>query len=206
MKTKKSRSLIATSLILSIFFSGCNSGGDAELDELINGLQTAHINGGSVEPDSTGEGKEFFSLTGTIVSATEKSITVRSGESEYQITLDDSTQIYGGSIEKSLYVTVTYEDNDDPKKKIKAKIITILSDNDNASTVHTEATESQQTDPSSSESGEADPTETTYFSEFVTSTAAVTVTKTETTDPIQSSEPETSSQFTETTIAQTTIL
>ena len=134
---KKCRLLTLGILLMSLLLSGCNSETDSELEEIIGNLPAAQVSDGKISFDPPVSEEEnntqYSSLTGNIVSASAKEITVKHSDSEYIFTIDADTKIFGGEIEVSKTVTVTYE-GDLSDKKTAAKIVTVLTEDnsDNA--------------------------------------------------------------------------
>lgn len=142
--------LLSAALLLC---SGCNNTEqNSELDDLISSLPTIHL-GGEEDPE---EAKPSYkSVTGTVSAVAKKNITVKTDEKDYKFATDKDPQIFGGTIEKGLTVTVTYESSQDEGKTITPKTITILDGNPDT-TVSAEETalnpeEISQTDGSAAE-------------------------------------------------------
>ncbi|MCM1300037.1 MAG: hypothetical protein NC203_01865 [Firmicutes bacterium] len=123
--------------------SGCSKSEDnSELEELISGLPTMYLDGGADDPE---EAKPSYkSITGIITAVAKKNITVKTDDKEYKIATDKEPQIFGGTIEKGLTVTVTYESTQDEEKTITPVTITILDGNTEATDPEEEAVTAQE--------------------------------------------------------------
>lgn len=159
--------------------SGCsNSEENSELDELINELPTMYLDGGSEDPEDAKP--SYKSITGTVTAVSKKNITVKTGDKEYKVATDKNPQIFGGTIEKELTVTVTYESTQDEEKTITPATITILDGNPEI-TVSEEETEPIQkeanTEATEVSAAEASDTGAEAISESLTETEAETATQ-----------------------------
>lgn len=159
--------------------SGCsNSEENSELDELINELPTMYLDGGSEGPEDAKP--SYKSITGTVTAVSKKNITVKTGDKEYKVATDKNPQIFGGTIEKELTVTVTYESTQDEEKTITPATITILDGNPEI-TVSEEETEPIQkeanTEATEVSAAEASDTGAEAISESLTETEAETATQ-----------------------------
>ena len=133
--------------------SGCsNSEENSGLDELINELPTMYLDGGSEDPEDAKP--SYKSITGTVTAVSKKNITVKTGDKEYKVATDKNPQIFGGTIEKELTVTVTYESTQDEEKTITPATITILDGNPDI-TVPAEETEPTQEEANTETTGES---------------------------------------------------
>lgn len=166
-------------LLLSLLLSGCNSETDPELEDIIGNLPAAQISDGKINFDPPVSDEEnntqYSSLTGIIVSASSKEITVKCNNIEYKFTIDGNTRIFGGEIEVSKAVTVTYE-GDLSEKKTIAGIITVLSkdDSDNpASDISSEEPPVTADTEAETEPAETSTEETTADTETAAEAAAV---------------------------------
>lgn len=123
------KSILALILSVSVILcSGCSKTEEnSELDELISGLPTMYLDGGSNDPEDSKPA--YKSITGTITAVSKKNITVKTDDKEYKIATDKNPQIFGGSVEKGLTVTVTFETDQDEEKTITPVTITILDGN-----------------------------------------------------------------------------
>lgn len=201
---KNNRLLTVGVLLLSLLLSGCNSETDPELEDIIGNLPAAQISDGKINFDPPVSDEEdntqYSSLTGIIVSASSKEITVKCNSIEYKFTIDGNTRIFGGEIEVSEAVTVTYE-GDLSEKKTIAEIITVLSkdvsDNsvsdifseESPVTVDTEA----ETEPAET-SAEETTADTETAAEAVTVQSETTVEETTVSAETEAFPPETTTQ------------
>lgn len=125
---KKHKIIITGIALLSLLLSGCNPETDSELDELINGLPAAQISDGKINYDPVTETENinpYSSVTGNVVSASSKAVTVNCGGKEYKFAVNKDTKIFGGEIKETAAVTITYS-GDLSDKKLTAEIITVL--------------------------------------------------------------------------------
>lgn len=166
-------------LLLSLLLSGCNSETDPELENIIGNLPAAQISDGKINFDPPVSDEEnntqYSSLTGIILSASSKEITVKCNNIEYKFTIDGNTKIFGGELEVSKAVTVTYEGELSEKKTI-AGIITVLSkdDSDNpASDTSSEEPPVTADTEAETEPAEASAEETAAVTETAAETATV---------------------------------
>lgn len=178
---KKCRLLTVGVLLLSLLLSGCNSETDPELEEIIGNLPAAQVSDGKISFDPPVSEEEnntqYSSLTGNIVSASAKEITVKYNDSEYKFTIDGDTKIYGGEIKALNSVTITYEGELSNNKKI-AGIITVLTENGSYDTdITSEEPPVTAVSEAVTEPIETSATQTTAAEEIPeeTSTEAVTV-------------------------------
>lgn len=194
--------LLSAALLLC---SGCNNTEqNSELDDLINSLPTIHL-GGEEDPE---EAKPSYkSVTGTVSAVAKKNITVNTGEKDYKFATDKDPQIFGGTIEKGLTVTVTYESSQDEGKTITPKTITILDGNPDT-TVSAEETEPTQEEVNTEATGEsatkASDTETETTPDHSTDTEARTMETTVQTTAGETAETEAATEGSSQTAAKTT--
>lgn len=149
---KKSILLFTAVFSAAVIFSGCNQTEEApsELDKLLEQVRTTHLTSdtpaGEDGVETSSEDVTYRSVTGILVSFSEKNITVKADNEEHKFLIDGSTQILGGELSSAEAVTVTYG-GDDGEKDIAAKVITVL---------NTSGTdEESSTETSDLESGEA---------------------------------------------------
>lgn len=194
--------LLSAALLLC---SGCNNTEqNSELDDLISSLPTIHL-GGEEDPE---EAKPSYkSVTGTVSAVAKKNITVKTDEKDYKFATDKDPQIFGGTIEKGLTVTVTYESSQDEGKTITPKTITILDGNPDT-TVSAEETEPTQEEVNTEATGEsateASDTEAKTTPDPSTDTEAGTMETTVQTTAGETAETEAATEGSSQTAAKTT--
>lgn len=148
---KKSILLFTAVFSAAVIFSGCNQTEEApsELDKLLEQVRTTHLTSdtpaGEDGVETSSEDVTYKSVTGILVSFSEKNITVKADNEEHKFLIDGSTQILGGELSSAEAVTVTYG-GDDGEKDITAEVITVLDTNG--------AGEESAAETSDSESGE----------------------------------------------------
>lgn len=162
--------IIIAAVACVMLLSGCSQAEEdhSELDNLIEQLQTTHLNTGSPEGGTeTEEAIPYKSLTGTVASFSESEITVKADGKEQKFTINETTQILGGSRDSAKTVTVTYCEPEKKSKSITANVITILESTEaGTETIVTEPT--LQTDTEASEDTSAVSAENPVESESIT--------------------------------------
>lgn len=153
---KKNILIFTAAAACIMLFSGCSSQAEdtSELDNLLEQLQTTHLNTGSPEEGAeTEEAIPFKSLTGTVSSFSESELTVKADGKEQKFTLDESTQILGGDRDAAKTVTVTYCEPEKKSRSTVANVITILETTDtgteNTSAEPTSGLDTETTDGTS---------------------------------------------------------
>lgn len=188
---KKSILIISAACIMLL--AGCSSAEEdhSELDNLIEQLQTTHLNTGSPEgAPETEEAIPYKSLTGTVTAFSENGITVKAEGVEKKFTVDETTQILGGDRETAKTVTVIYCEPEKKSKSITANVITII-ESSGTGTESTAALPEPQTDAVTETAAES-----VSESEEQSETAAETETEPEDTAADTGAEPEDTSEAT----------
>lgn len=180
---KKNILAFTAALSLAVLFSGCGNAEEApsELDMLLEQLQTTHLNTGTPEnaedTDETTESLTYKSSTGTLVSFTDSSITIKNDNKEQKFLLDENTKILGGELASAEAVTVTYNEADGNEKNLTADIITVLSLNDENTDSETAVPETDSSDASDTQTDASPEDSTSDISD--TETAETTSTQSE---------------------------
>ncbi|MCM1055151.1 MAG: hypothetical protein NC394_06485 [Bacteroides sp.] len=170
---KKNILAFTAAFSLAVLFSGCNNSeeGPSELDKLLEQLQTTHLTSDVPEDaesdESAAEGTTYRSVTGVLVSFTEKEITVKAEDKEQSFIISGDTQILGGALPSADAVTVTYDEDDENEKGPTALIITVLNAGEDAEL--SDAPSEADTEEASAD-GEVDPSDITPSEESASDT------------------------------------
>lgn len=160
-----------------MLFAGCSQAEEdhSELDSLIEQLQTTHLNTGAPEGGAkTEEAIPYKSLTGIVASFSESEITVIADGKKQKFSIDETTQILGGSRDLAKTVTVTYCEPEKKSKSTTANVITILESTE-AGTENTVVEPTPQTDTETAEATSAAPAESPVESESIAQTEETAV-------------------------------
>lgn len=136
--------ILAACAALSL--TGCDSGGDSSLDDLIGSLDTTYLDGGQSDPEET----YISSASGTVssFSADGTFTLVLTGKTKMKFNFDDQLSVYGAdSFGDGDSVTVSFTDSAsaDRKKALPAVAVTVIT------STQTEASEETTTEVTTEE-------------------------------------------------------